>query len=122
MTEYESINLALYLREFLFQSFTLFLTTVFAYLAAAFVAGARLTTAQVCIVNTLFVLVCAIFTRMMYLDFARIITILEPIQLLGARPEGQEAKTAAYLGITCMVSVTAAALYFMWSVRNPKAE
>ena len=97
MTEYESINLALYLREFLFQSLTLFLTTVFAYLVAAFVAGARLTTAQVCIVNALFVLLCTIFTRMMFLDFGRIIALLEPVQLLDSGPNAQHTQTAAYL-------------------------
>lgn len=146
MTEYEALDLQLQRWELLHQNeemlllvITLYLTIMFAYLVAAFFAGAKLSKGQVLIGSV-------IFTAAAAFTVSQIISYLSEMHnqtmAIGKHyiEMASEFKKPGYLEMANDISQTAifdwsdaiiisllvagivASLYFMWSVRHPKAE
>lgn len=146
MTEYEALDLQLQRWGLLNQSeemlllvLTLYLTIMFAYLVAAFFAGAKLSKGQVLIGSV-------IFTAASAFTVSQIISYLSEMHgqkvAIGQHyiAMASEFKKPAYLEMASDLSQTAfidwsdatiisllvagivASLYFMWSVRHSKAE
>jgi hypothetical protein len=138
MTEYEMADLAAS-KVFeiqggisLFQTATSMLTDIvlqymnilFAYIIAAYFIGANLGKRQVWILTTLYVLfqtwMIAVFVTRGYLSGL----ILEDLLELQGGSVASLAPSSAFRTIFAALLVAAlfASLYFMWSVRHPKAE
>jgi hypothetical protein len=146
MTEYELSELVLHsidiytsTLEMLYVLITIYVTFLFAYLAAAFVAGARLTLSQSIIGSTLFVTASGgvVFQVAMTLGglqgttrgTSRFISRLAEESKAGAwmhneakrwLTHGAEIESASYLIVGVLLFGILASLYFMWSVRHPR--
>jgi hypothetical protein len=146
MTEYEALDLQLQRWELLHQNeemlllvITLYLTIMFAYLVAAFFAGAKLSKGQVLIGSGIFT-AAAVFTVSQifiylsemddqgvaigqhYVDMAS--EFKKPDYLVLANDISKNAifDWSDATIISLLVAGIVASLYFMWSVRHPKAE
>jgi hypothetical protein len=146
MTEYEALDLQMQRWELLNQNeemlllvLTLYLTIMFAYLVAAFFAGAKLSKGQVIIGSV-------IFTAAAAFTVSQIVSYLSEMNAQGAaigqhyiamasefnKPNYAElakdiSRNAIFdwsdaVIISLLVSGIVASLYFMWSVRHPKEE
>ena len=125
MTEYEIRDVMFGYFETMNDQAAMYFTLVSAYLITSYLVGAKLSTRQITIINTLYILwilgtINAVYTMMVG---------LEPIydQLLVAAEyeiEGVADRSGWAVGSFLVVQVggVLASLYFMWSVRHPKTE
>lgn len=125
MTEYELLDLMAGAIDSMYDSTTLFLSIASGYLLVAYLAGAKLTKIQTVIISALFVVGAAfqcwgLITYEIaieeYLAAKAVISPLTAHQLSIANGN------AGTIIASALVAGTLAALYFMWSIRNPKAK
>lgn len=122
MTEYELLDLVGTWKADTVSVATSFVSILFAYILVAYVAGAKLTRGQFVIVTVLMLWHCSINLFQIQVNQQSLIEYHELI-----RPEWSAAAVRNGLimkwviGSGGVMSIFAA-LYFMWSVRHPKAE
>ena len=96
----------------------IYFSIVTAYVIAAFVGGARLTTLQLTIVNISFTIAAGIFGVLSVLIFTRFIELGRRLQDAAGTPL---VDFSFPLGIL-VATVFLGCLVFMWSVRRPETE
>lgn len=145
MTEYEALDLQLQRWALLNQSeemlllvLTLYLTIMFAYLVAAFISGARLSKGQVLIGSVIFTATSA-FTVSQIISYLsemhdqkvaigrHYIAMASEFKKPGYLEMANDISQTAFIDwsdatiVSLLVAGIVASLYFMWSVRHPKA-
>jgi hypothetical protein len=103
---------------------TLFYSLVFGYLLAAYIVGKQLTTTQTIILSLLY-LAAVIYNRIsafeIYLAYIYSFNTLE--EMAGQpMPRGTATEGSLALITVFVILSILASLFFMWSVRHPKAE
>jgi hypothetical protein len=138
MTEYELLSIQaqragnlIELSNAGYMGFTIFITIVSAYLAAAYVAGDKLTRPQVVIANATYLVGATVMVSMQIGSFQAFRTIKGNAAATW-REYGQvelaqrfESTGLGLLDIAwpaLMVTGIFVPLYFMWSIRHPKTE
>lgn len=126
MTEYEMGELLYNTYDTLWETSQMYFTLVSAYLVVAWLVGTKLTRGQYVIVTALYLFWVAgiiqtqVFTGMSTVNLASSIASQNSVLL---REYGSGA--AMFIGIysftVVMVGGVLASLYFMWSIRHPKA-
>ena len=126
MTEYEMGELLYNTYDTLWETSQMYFTLVSAYLVVAWLVGTKLTRGQYFIVTALYLFWVAgiiqtqVFTGMSTVNLASSIASQNSVLL---REYGSGA--AMFIGIysftVVMVGGVLASLYFMWSIRHPKA-
>jgi len=122
MTEYELGDLIATYASNMMTFFTVYLTLLTGYLITAFVAGPKLSLAQVSILNVGFVISAGLLT--FAVAGAGIIRGHYTLELLELAADSPHQPTS-WLVITfsiLMVGGVIASLYFMWNSRYPKTE
>lgn len=125
MTEYELTDALYTIYGTMNDGATMYFALVTTYLAASYVAGSKFTTAQVAVVNTLFILWTAGNVNTIYSTLVQSLRIQAGLTEIGATIAvgGSIYSMLAVLGfIIVQVGGILAALYFMWTVRHPKIE
>jgi hypothetical protein len=121
MTEYELTDAIVSYSVAAMTAMTLYLTATTAYLVAAFVAGSRLRGAQVSIVNALFIFVAGFFTYGTGGYFNRQLHYVGKLEaLVPEEPLTLNLETIVFITSVESLGIIAS-LYFMWSIRHPKA-
>ena len=122
MTEYEYADLIATYSSNAGAFFAVYLTVVSGYLITAFVAGPKLSSLQVTILNIGFVVASCMFTFAAF--GAGVIRAQYTMKLLELGAESPHAPTTwlFFVFVTLMISGVLASLYFMWNVRHPKTE
>ena len=121
MSEYELADLVISAQGTLTPVVSLLVTVLTGYLIVAWLAGDRLTRAQVVLVSTLFVFIEAI---VLYSWVARWSIVAIYYSELAAQnpskfPGVQGWAAPIFVGFVCLAIL--ASLKFMWDIRNPKA-
>ncbi len=122
MSEYEYAELIAVYSSNAGTFFATYLTLLSGYLITAFVAGTRLNTVQVVILNTGYVLAvlmmiwAAYFAGMVQVHYTNLLMALAPDS-----PQAGRDWVMATVGIV-MAGGLLASLYFMWNVRQAKKE
>ncbi len=122
MTEYELVDAtATYASNFVL-IFTLYLTLISGYLITAFVAGTRLSTVQVSILNFGFIISAGLMAfSALGAGIIRVHYTRELLELTADAPH----RPLLWLFLSwfiLMIGGVLASLYFMWDVRHPKSE
>lgn len=116
MTEYELLDYIASLMANFQTSLALYFTVVTAYVVAAFVAGSRLTTLQLFIVNACFAIAAGIIGTLTVLLFSRFFTFASQVSSVDGAPLVDFRLPLALLVglvfIGCFV--------FMWSTRRDR--
>ena len=121
MSEYEYAELIAVYSSNAGTFFATYLTLLSGYLITAFVAGTRLNTIQVIILNTGYVLAVLMMIWAAY--FAGMVQVHYTDQLIAMAPESPQAGrdwVMATVGIV-MLGGLLASLYFMWNVRHAES-
>ena len=138
MTEYEIADLALSNTALLqnqisiiqahgsmiISNLTLFYSLVFGYLLAAYIVGKQLTTTQTIILSLLY-LAAVIYNRVSALEvFMAYISSINTLEEMAGQPIPRVTATEGSLALITVFVILSilASLFFMWSVRHPKAE
>jgi uncharacterized membrane protein len=138
MTEYEIADLALsntaliqnqasYIQangSLIISNLTLFYSLVFGYLLAAYIVGKQLTTTQITILSLLY-LAAVIYNRISALEiFIGYIASFNTLEEMVGQPIPRGTATEWSLALITVFVILSilASLFFMWSVRHPKAE
>ena len=122
MTEYELLDLVGTWKADTVSNGTSFISILFAYILAAYFAGAKLTRSQVVIVTILMLWHCSLTLFQIQLNMQSMIEYHELIRAEWSAPAVRNGMIMKWvIGIGSGISILAA-LYFMWSVRHPKAE
>ncbi len=122
MTEVEAFELALMAKANAVQTFTVYITFTFAYLAAAYFVGKKLTRFQSLAASGLymFAAMSAVINHQSDVEFLGIALdhtgSLQPRELFSSSEFW-----SVYIGILSVIGIIIG-LYFMWSVRHPKTE
>jgi len=122
MTEAEAFEFALMAKANAVTTFTVYITFTFAYLAAAFFVGRKLTRFQALAASGLYVFsaMSAVMNHQSDLKFYK--TALDHAGNLGPRDIVSNPDFwSIYLGSLLLVGIFVS-LYFMWSVRHPRIE
>ena len=122
MTEYELVDNTMTYFNSALTAFGMYITVLSAYVIAAFVAGKRLNSAQVSIVNVLFVCSAGNFTLGTVACYSW--TYEYSIRLLELDPNRASSIdlnefVAMYIGVIQILGIVAC-LYFMWNSRHTK--
>lgn len=140
MTEYEIADLAISNSEAIMHrvdiiqeygngvqgGLELFMTSIFAYLVAAYFIGPNLTKVQVFLLTALYIvwqslnIIGIMGTTQAWLISVALLAEAAPTMPLPDTLELKEPTNAAVLAV--LATSTLASLYFMWSVRHPKTE
>lgn len=122
MTEYELVDNAMSYFNAALTAFGMYITVISGYVIAAFVAGERLNSAQVWIVNVLFVCTASAFTIATVACYSRM--SMYAVRMLELDPNRASTNTEYAAGSIAVIQILgiAACLYFMWSSRQAKAE
>ena len=124
MTEYE-------IRDLLFGYFStmndqaaMYFTLVSAYLITSYLVGAKLTTRQISIINTLYVLWVLGTINAMYSMLAGLSEMYAQLEAASnVELDFKNQSSASVVGfLFVQVAGLLASLYFMWHVRHPKTE
>ncbi len=128
MTEYELVDAMSGFQSNLIQGQAVTITILSAYMVVAYTVGRQLTTFQSTFISVMFVLFAL-------LGAAGQITILNDVyhyglqlrelqddQILSVNRDGSVGEAAMWIFIMVRLFLFAGALFFMWSVRHPKAE
>ena len=120
MTEYELADIVATYSSNAGSFFTVYLTIVSGYLVTAFVAGSRLTTMQVSILNVGFAV--AVFVMIWATYGAGSTQVHYTNKLLLLAEDAPQANRAWVMNIMAVLMAGGflASLYFMWGVRHPK--
>jgi hypothetical protein len=123
VTEYELMEHAQMAYGNAIASFTLIFTMLSAYLVVAYFVGNKLTSSQVTIVNSFFILsvVVTIFGELGFLS-AGINSSLEAIAMGSSRSAVPLHSSMPFYVAFIDVIITIVCLKFMWDVRHPKTE
>ena len=129
MSEAELLELLEISTSNAFTGFTMYMTVMFAYVVTAYFVGAKLTTAQTVLSSGLFLFGAFASAGGTVISLARAAGYTLTAQSLPSSTYNVPfwwANDASnfwvyFLSITCSVGVILG-LYFMWSVRHPKAE
>jgi hypothetical protein len=127
MTGAEALELAEMAGATSITSFGYYLSIIFAYLAAAYFVGDKLSKSQVIVASGLFVFAgfCAIAAVTIFLGrvtvYLRLAKKTEDINGAPFYVFESSYFWSSYLGILCALGLVMA-LKFMWDVRHPKAE
>ncbi|MEH6550670.1 MAG: hypothetical protein V7744_11850 [Pseudomonadales bacterium] len=119
MSQYELADYANSLLDTFLTEFTIFLTLVTAYIITAFVAGARLTTFQLWIINIVFSISTGIIGMLGFLTFSRFymhaVIVETPAGSAVIEPLDFSWPIAFLLS-----ALVAGSFIFMWSIRKTK--
>jgi hypothetical protein len=125
MSEYELLDLVAAAIDGMYDSTTMFLSLASGYLLVAYLAGAKLTSAQSSIVSALFI-VGALLQCWGLLTYETAVEeyliAKADVAPLTSYQQSVLEGNAGTLIASAMAAGTIAALYFMWSVRHPKSE
>lgn len=122
MTEYELVDAIAAYSSNLVTFFTVYLTLLSGYLVTAFVAGPRLSSAQVSILNVgFFISACLLTFSVAGAGIIRAHYTLELLELVADSPQRPVRWLVVAFPIL-MAGGVLASLYFMWSSRHPKEE
>jgi hypothetical protein len=120
MTEYELAELTTGAMSNFLTSFTIFVSIVTAYAITAFVAGKKLSTLQVSVINTCFLIACGAMGLLFVLIFRVFLrraqtldTFDESIVVAGPLVDFSWVVGVLYIILTC------GSIIFMWNVRSP---
>jgi hypothetical protein len=127
MTEYEITEVLYSQYDTLWEASQMYFTLVSAYLIVAYLVGEKLNLSQHFIVTALYVVWAAglIQTQVTTgLGALRVAGIIESQReyLLGAAGDNLALRLGIFSFTVVMILGLAASLYFMWSIRRPKAE
>ena len=118
MTLYELNDLVASYQGLLAQDFTIYLSILSAYLAVAYVVGARLTRVQVVAISTMFVFAGLLTVGTMLSHMVTQTEFRNEIRLMS----GGESQTTSFLiPVVFMLGLTFC-LLFMWNVRRPRKQ
>ena len=122
MTEYELVDaIATYTQNFM-TLFSFYITLLSGYLITAFVAGPRLSSVQVSILNVGFIISECLLT--FSIAGAGLIRVHYTLELLELAPDSPH-RPLEWLFVAfpmLMVGGVLASLFFMWNSRNPKED
>lgn len=121
MTHYEAVDAAQSIYANSATMYAIFLTVVSGYLVAAYLVGAKLTRGQVVLINTFFILTCALTLAAMvgYVDAAAYYS------LIAADFRGEESMARYIPGFILAIVdllVMFGCIKFMWDVRRGAGE
>ena len=125
MTEYELGEMLYNTYDGLWQGSQMYFTLVSAYLVVAYLVGAKLTNTQNLIVTGLYFVWTVGIIQSQYSTGVQMMGITD--QLLSSSSSflsvdvGAQTKAGVYSFLTVQPLGLCASLYFMWSVRHPKA-
>ena len=122
MTEYELLDLVGTWKADTVSNGTSFISILFAYILAAYFAGAKLTRSQVVIVTILMLWHCSLTLFQIQLNMQSMIEYHELIRAEWSAPAVRNGMIMKWVIGTGSVISILAALCFMWSVRHPKTE
>ena len=120
MTQYELADYTNSLLDTFLTEFTIFLSLVTAYIVAAFVAGARLSSFQLWIVNLVFSISTGVMGLLSFLTFERFFAHA----MLAETPASNATSQPVDFTIPLVILLSALVLgsfSFMWSVRRASA-
>jgi len=119
MTEAEILEHFWNAQEMALVGFTLYLTVFSGYLIVAFMAGAKLSSAQVTFVSLGFLVACGfiiwgatVYWNIGFVAAKKLGSGYPEIWIIDLNP--------AYIAVPLLVAGVVGALVFMWSVRHPK--
>jgi len=122
MTEYELADLVGTWKADTLANGTSFISILFAYVVAAYFAGAKLSRPQLMVITVLMVWHCSLNLLQMMINVQTMIDFHELMRPEWGEPAVRTGKITRWvIGAGCVGSILAA-FYFMWSVRHPKAE
>jgi hypothetical protein len=120
VTQYELADYTNSLLDTFLTEFTIFLSLVTAYIIAAFIAGARLSSFQLWIVNSVFCISTGIMGLLSYLTFERFYAHA----ILAATPASEAISRPVdftFPLIFLLVVLVLGSFSFMWSIRRAKS-
>jgi len=120
MTEYELADIVATYSSNAGSFFAVYLTLISGYLITAFIAGSRLNTPQVAILNV--GVIIAAFVMIWGTYGAGSTQVHYTYKLLSLTADAPQANRAWVMNavLTVMIGGLLASLYFMWDVRHPK--
>ncbi|MEP5570079.1 MAG: hypothetical protein ABJN62_19720 [Halioglobus sp.] len=124
MTEYEMGEMMHNQMGQMWQAGQMYFTLVSAYLAVSYLVGGNLTKAQASVISILYLVwVAAVISGQIIAGFSLVYieVALDEINSI-ALPFGTRTPLNMYLFMFVQIAGVLASLWFMWSVRHPKAE
>jgi hypothetical protein len=102
----------------------IYFTLVTAYLATSYLVGSRLTTAQMLVVSSLYVVWSLGLINVQYTQILAVSGFQRELSAMGGSTllieQNTQVATWGFVGV--QIAGMLASLYFMWSVRHPKTE
>lgn len=121
MSEYELSDYAASVMSNFLSAMTIYISVITAYVAAAFVAGDRLTKLQLVIVNTTFTIAAGVMGVLSYFIFARFFELARLAQIQGSPAETPLIDFGAPLAILVSIMYLGS-IVFMWSIRKKSGD
>lgn len=119
MSEYELLDLMASMEAQMASLFSLYLTIISAYMIVAYLAGAKLTKAQVWIASVLMLFSAGGQTWALYVTTGRVLEYLQLKKAYSPLTEYEQNFAAnSYTWVLILGCGVVAALYFMWAVRR----
>ena len=120
MTQYELADFTNSLLDTFLTEFTIFLSLVTAYIIAAFVAGARLSSFQLWIVNLVFSISTGIMGLLCFLTFERFFAHAVIADTPASAAASQPVDFTLPL-IALLIALILGSFSFMWSIRRDRS-
>ena len=118
MSEYELTDLTAGAMSNFLTTFTIFVSLVTAFAITAFVAGARLSTVQVFVINACFLLSSSVMGLLSVLIFGVFLRRAKMVAELGSAGVGPIVNFTWFVA-GLYILLTIGCLVFMWNVRHP---
>ncbi len=125
MTEYELTDVLYTVFGQMSEGAALYFTLVSAYIAMSFFIGERLTKAQLVVVNTLYVVWMTGVINSCLSGLGNAVAVTQALESMNSiiATQGPELISfSVYSFAAVQFGGVLASLYFMWSIRHPKAE
>ena len=124
MTEYEIGEMMHNQMGQMWQAGQMYFTLVSAYLAASYLVGANLTRAQASIISILYLVWVTVVVLGQVTSGLSLMSIENALHEMNsiALPYGARSLLSMYLFMFVQIAGVLASLWFMWSIRHPKAE
>ncbi len=121
MNEYELADYAASVMSNFLSTITIYISVITAYVAAAFIAGGRLTKLQLGIVNTTFTIAAGVMGVLSYFSFVRFLELARLAQSQGSPGETPLIDFGVPLAILVSIMYLGS-LVFMWTVRKKPSD
>jgi hypothetical protein len=121
MSEYEILDLMASMEAHMATQFSLYLTVISAYMIVAYLAGEKLTTAQVWIASALMLFAAGGQAWALYASTGRVLEYLHLKEQQSPLTQYEQNFAAnGYVWVFILTCGVLAALYFMWGVRRDR--